>query len=393
MSTSRQCSPRARPGTALLAAALALLPLSATAAEPAVSLTPVEPRQNRDILSAEQWKSLDLATDRALAHLAKKQRRDGSFEAPSIGQPGVTSLCVMAFLSRGHIPHEGPYGAQLDKAIEYVLGTQKPSGVFSSHELDQSVGRENTAETGTYNHAMAGLMLGEVYGMTHSVQRDRLRGAISKAIEYTRARQVSPNRSPHNGGGWRYFRALRGVSNDADLSATAWHVMFLRSARNAEFEVPKVFIDEAMAYVRRTFSPQTGTFMYQANGDGLTTRSSAGSGILLLSLGGDYQTDMAKTAGDWILKHPFDRYNQPALKYDRYHYSAYYCSQGMFQLGGEYWARFYPPMLHAFVTNQRADGSWDAESNRDGWVGNTYTTALAVLALTPPYQLLPIYQR
>ena len=40
-----------------------------------------------------------------------------------------------------------------------------------------------------------------------------------------------------------------------------------------------------------------------------------------------------------------------------------------------------------------ADGSWDAESNRDGQFGNVYTTALAVLALTPPYQLLPIHQR
>jgi hypothetical protein len=65
----------------------------------------------------------------------------------------------------------------------------------------------------------------------------------------------------------------------------------------------------------------------------------------------------------------------------------------MFQLGGDYWAKFYPPLASMLIENQRADGSWDAEAAWDGAFGNNYTTALTVLALTPPYQLLPIYQR
>ena len=43
--------------------------------------------------------------------------------------------------------------------------------------------------------------------------------------------------------------------------------------------------------------------------------------------------------------------------------------------------------------NQNADGSWDVEANQDQDLGFTYSTSLAILALTPPYQLLPIYQR
>ena len=95
----------------------------------------------------------------------------------------------------------------------------------------------------------------------------------------------------------------------------------------------------------------------------------------------------------WILKHPFTHYNRRRQSDDRYHYSAYYCSQAMFQLGGKYWEQFYPDLQKVLLTNQQRDGSWDREAVHDGQFGNVYTTALTVLALTPPYQLLPIYQR
>ena len=46
------------------------------------------------------------------------------------------------------------------------------------------------------------------------------------------------------------------------------------------------------------------------------------------------------------------------------------------------------------ITNQRRNGSWDPDCHDyDAKLGRAYTTALAVLALSPPYQLLPIFQR
>ena len=43
---------------------------------------------------------------------------------------------------------------------------------------------------------------------------------------------------------------------------------------------------------------------------------------------------------------------------------------------------------------QRADGSWPPEANDNtAMYGSSLTTALSVLSLTPPYQLLPVYQR
>ena len=50
--------------------------------------------------------------------------------------------------------------------------------------------------------------------------------------------------------------------------------------------------------------------------------------------------------------------------------------------------------LEQLFRTQHADGSWDKEAAADDELyGTTYTTALTVLALTPPYQILPIYQR
>src|SRR5690606_28779600 len=60
--------------------------------------------RSSELLSPEEWQRLDTAVDRGLEYLSTRQRPDGSFEAHELGQPGITSLCVMAFLSRGHVP-------------------------------------------------------------------------------------------------------------------------------------------------------------------------------------------------------------------------------------------------------------------------------------------------
>ena len=76
------------------------------------------------------------------------------------------------------------------------------------------------------------------------------------------------------------------------------------------------------------------------------------------------------------------------------HYSIFYCTQAMYQLGDPYWQRFFPPLVETLLRHQRRDGSWPAESKRhDAPYGNAYTTALVVLALSTPNQLLPVLQR
>ncbi len=119
-----------------------------------------------------------------------------------------------------------------------------------------------------------------------------------------------------------------------------------------------------------------------------------GAGILAFSLGGQHGDVSARQAGEWLLRHPFDRYLEQFFPQDRFFYGAFYCSQAMFQLGGRYWEGFYPKLLDTLATHQHPDGSWDRETWRtDASFGKVYTTAIAVLALSSPYQLLPIFQR
>ena len=74
----------------------------------------------------------------------------------------------------------------------------------------------------------------------------------------------------------------------------------------------------------------------------------------------------------------------------------------MVQLGGRYWEQFFPSLADALLSGQSPDGSWPPEirsgvpvagAGSEAMFGNVYSSALAVLSLTPPYQLLPVYQR
>jgi hypothetical protein len=351
-----------------------------------------------DVVTADQWANIDASIDRALAWLATQQASDGSFATKASGQPAVTSLCVVAYLSSGHNPGQGRFGETLNRAIDFVLTTQREDGLFSleATTLPADVWNEAT-HTATYNHAIAGLMLGEVYGQTDSARSQRVRPAIERGLVYTRQMQLRRKRSPIDEWGWRYIKDVPtssgGSGGDADMSATSWHIMFLRSARNAGFDVPVADVNEALDFVRRCYRPNEGSFGYALYANGrMPTRATTGAGVLSLFLSGKYDPQIAAGAGRWILAHPFDRYNGSMHATDRYFYSAYYCSQAAFQLGGRYWEEFYPPLANVLLAHQRSDGGWDAEA-QDPEFGAAYSTALAVLCLTPPYQLLPIYQR
>ena len=349
----------------------------------------------RAALSPEQWKIVEATLDRGLAFLSRQQRTDGSFSVPSdtsrVAQPGVTALCVLAFLSRGHLPDEGPYGRQLSKAVDYVLSCQQSDGLLTVETPDRNRGIW-IAECAAYNHAISGLMLSEVYGMTTGKTNKRIRTAIEAALKISLQKHPAPKRNQADDGGWRYRQ--RWQSSDSDLSVTSWYLMFLRSSRNAGFDIPAQNIDDALAYVQRCYNPDESTFWYALRGrERVLTRAMVGAGILSLSLAGRHQADMARQAGDWLLRHPFDQYREKVTTNDRFFYGAFYCSQAAFQLGGRYWTGAYPTLAKTLVENQNRDGSWDEESPPDNIYGKSYSTALAVLALSPPYQLLPIFQR
>jgi hypothetical protein len=395
---------------AFFATGVLLLLMSATATSGQSSTAPKsddepvrqKPDTPADVLSSEEWRRVDVAVNRALTWLAAGQRPDGSFPTLDSGQPAVTCLCTMAFMAHGHMGGEGKYGKQLERATEYVIHCQKANGLVTlvgpdgpeiARNIDHDVG-----ETAAYNHAISSLMLSEVYGSNKGDRSARLKKTISNSITATLKMQRWPKERSIDRGGWRYLDDFN--EQDSDLSITGWELMFLRSARNAGFDVPNQSIDDAVRYVRRTFSDRYGAFGYIADKYDFRSRGMAGAGILALAHAGLHGTPEAVRSGDWLLPLNFDNYNaverftQKGWYNDRYHYGLFLCCQAMYQLGGEYWEKFYPRAVHTVLANQQPDGSWAPESHfHDAQFGNAYTTALVVLCLGAPNQLLPIFQR
>jgi hypothetical protein len=349
------------------------------------------------VLSRDEWKRVDSAVEQALKWLAAQQLPDGSFPTLESGQPAITSLCMMAFMSHGHVPGNSQYGTRLKKATDYVISCQKPNGLVSrigpdgpqiTRNFDQQIGA-----CAAYNHAISSLALSEVYGMSPPVGRDRMQAAIQKSIQATFEMQTWPKDRADDRGGWRYVDDYDDV--DSDLSVTGWQLMFLRSAKNAGFDVPGERIDDAVAYVRRCFDPREGVFVYSMNRPS-RTRSMAGAGILALAHAGFHHSEEAQRSGDWLLQRGFEQYNGRINNQlsDRYHYGLFICCQAMYQLGGKYWEQFYPPVVRSVLANQQPDGSWPVDSQfHDSPYGNAYSTALIVIMLGAPNQLLPIFQR
>lgn len=353
----------------------------------------------RDVLTATEWVQVHRSSDKGLAWLASQEDSDGSFPTLRNGQPGVSGLCVLAFLAHGHAPGEGPYGDRITRAIDFIVSQQKPSGLIAALAPQQpALGREVPELVGVttaYNHAISSLALGEAYGMLPPETAPRVAAAIRRSLKVSLEMQSWATR-PSDRGGWRYLH--RHNEQEADLSITGWELMFLRSAKNAGFDVPQAPIDSAVSFVQRCFSNHFGTFQYKISTGDTRTRGMAGAGVLALAHAGFHNSREAQAAGEWILLHDFSAYNTSvhlsSRDEDRYHYGVFNCSQAMYQLGGKYWAGFFPGTATALVDGQAPDGSWPPETHaRETPYGRTYTSALSLLALAAPNQLLPIFQR
>jgi len=307
---------------------------------------------------------VQVAVDRGLEWLAAHQNANGSFSTHT----AVTSLAVLAFLARGHVPGQGPYGDRINRAVDHILVSQRPNGVLSNSPDSQPM----------YDHGISTVMLCECYGMVDEARRKKIDAAIARAVRLILDAQRVP-KSNNESGGWRY----RPDSTDSDISVTGWQLMALRAAANNGAAVPKNALDDGVAYLRKRANP-SGGFSYQFTGDPNNART--GTGVLALTLLGQPDSREAQAGGEYLVRTPLKADD------DFFYYAVYYCSQAANQLGGKYWTGIYPPIQETLIATQKQNGSWiAARSEIQG--GDAYATAMAVLALAIPYRSLPIYQR
>jgi len=302
------------------------------------------------------------AIQRGLEYLALQQHPDGSFGSGAYrGNVAIVGLAGMAFLASGSTPGRGPYGRQISRAIDYLLANTDQSG-FICYAPAASHGP-------MYGHGFATLFLAECYGMD---PRPELGTVLRKAVRLIIETQ-------NDEGGWRY----QPQRADADISVTVCEIMALRAARNAGIFVPKETVDRCVEYLRRCQNPDGG-FAYQPQvGESAFARSAAG--LVGLFCAGIYEGPEVERAAQYLMRF-LPQPGQPIPDPPYYEYGHYYAVQAMWILGGSYWQRWYPAVRDDLVARQR-DGYWRSP------LSNEYATAMALLVLQLPNNMLPIFQR
>jgi hypothetical protein len=300
--------------------------------------------------------------DKGLAWLAQRQNDDGSFGSAAYrGNVAIAGLSGMAFMSGGSTPGRGPYGQQVNRALDYVLANTQPSGFICEPA--------STSHGPMYGHGFATLFLAECHGMS---ARPELREKLSKAVKLIVNTQ-------NKDGGWRY----QPQRAEADISVTACQVMALRAAGNAGLYVPKETIDRSIDYVKRCQNADGG-FMYMlTGGESAFPRSAAA--IVALNTAGIYQGPEITKGLDYLMQ--FIPSPDVLRRETYYEYGHYYAAQAFWQAGAERWQKWYPAIRDELLARQRQDGSWTSA------ISNEYATAMCLLALEMPENQLPIFQR
>jgi hypothetical protein len=163
------------------------------------------------------WRAkADPAVENALGWLRRIQQADGSFPENYGDSTGIPALAGMAFLSKGHLPTEGPYAVAINRSIDFILANQKPEGLFE---------KGNAGSGPMYAHNIATLFLAEVSGMVDPTRQARIDAALPKALALI-LRAQAVKKDERNQGGWRYHPG----SNDSDTSCSGWALMALRSS-------------------------------------------------------------------------------------------------------------------------------------------------------------------
>lgn len=312
---------------------------------------------------------VDAAIVRGLKFLSRNQQASGAWTSARHGEStALTSLAIMAFMAAGHVPGEGPYGDQLQRAIRWVLSEQRANGMIVSENVHGPM----------YSHGISTLMLCEVIGMVDDDLGKECRRSMESAVRLILAAQ-SQNKSFRDKGGWRY----QVTSRDSDLSVTGWQLLALRAAKNVGCDVPATNIDLAIQYVKNCAGP--GGFGYQNGFSTSTTRT--GTGIVALEVCGVHHAPESLRGADRIL--------QRGLRFGEawFYYGAYYCCVGMFKIGGEQWTQAKPMLFEQILRMQGPDGGWQAGNGGERTAGNVYSTSLAILGVAVEYRYLPIYQR
>ena len=330
------------------------------------------------------------ALHRGLTWLAENQGPNGDWESDDLGLIAMGSL---AFMADGHTPGRGEFGKPLERALDKILSSPRPSGLLNVADPQRDM----------YNHGLTTFVLGQAHGMTNDSRINPVLDRALKLIAFTQAED----------GGWDYRAARRDAGHD--LSLAVMQAKALRSAMDTGIEVAPEVVDLAINSVREHYSPEgvsrdaseeeqkkyPGQFTYSRHG-GKSSVAMAAAGVVCLQEFGQYD--------DWRIAKNMEvihaeiaklkdkkNENNGHLPFDAY--TLYYVGQALYQTGGEDWKRSYPTLRDAVVRAQvvkpgvaSENGHWGAGAHVGGKPGDLYGTAVGCFILAMPNRYLPILQ-
>lgn len=310
--------------------------------------------------------------DRSLRYLVNTQLEDGSWPGSRSG-PGITGICVMAFMASGEDPDYGPYATHIRKALRSIIASQNARTGYMG----------TSGHASMYHHGFATLALSEAYGAVSeellwkgSEVPENRRRTLSEALELAvRCALTAQEKNPW--GAWRYSPQAR----DADTTVAGTVLMGILGARNAGIEVPNEAIDKALNFFQ-TCTMRGGGVSYMpssSHGDGITRSAIA---TLVYAIGKRKDTPEYKSTVEFIKRRADYNVGSHYM-----FYTLYYMAQALFQSDFEAWQSWNQRTIERLQRMQQQDGSFNSSH------GKAYGTGMAVLTLALNYRLLPIYER
>lgn len=315
--------------------------------------------------------------EHATRYLMAQAQNDGSVGSDQQNRNALTSLTIMALVAVGHQPTDHtPEGKTLRDGMNYILRDDRQSdeGYYGWSDGSRM-----------YGHGITTLMLCEMLGMGIDEEQDTLiLRRAEAAIDLILRSQRILKREERYQGGWRYDPDAR----DADLSVTVWQLMALRAGKAAGLDVPAEAIDQAVAYLERSYREtgrEEGGFGYEP-GQGPRYATTA-AGMLAMLVCGQYEHEQVAGAAEYLDENTPTRNQNDQWFY----YGTYYYAMAMYQVGGDASDQAQREVFRALSRTQQNDGSWT--SNHYHERNPVYATCMAMLALSVRHHYLPIYQR
>jgi hypothetical protein len=337
------------------------------------------------------------AIAKGLTYLASEQSKvDGSFNEEPAANIAVTSLAVLAFMANGHTMNRGRHSDSVARGVDFLLRHVTSPAAATGERPSGYICLDADEQSRMHGHGYAALALALAYGSSEPrpgsdgrAEREEIREKLARAVAVI-------ERSQDETGGWWYYPVRLGTTSH-EGSVTVCMVQALRMAREAGIPVRKEVIDRAVNYLERSQDPTSGGFCYS-----LTTRDRQTYALTAAALStlfglGEYGRDRMVKAG---LEFMDDHFEASFFGYEGwFFYGNLYAAQALWQAAAvqkfePHWKRWWPRMRDHLVDDQRTGGYWpERGAVSTTGTSSAFATACAVLILSVPLQLLPLFQR